>query len=170
MSQSKNCLVTGGAGFIGSHLCERLLLDGHAVTCMDNFSTGQKSNVEHLFDNKAFVFQEHNVQEMYSGTYDWIFDLACPASPVHYQKSPIDTVKTNVLGMMHALELGKKTGARIFQTSTSEVYGDPLVHPQTEEYWGNVNPLSRRACYDEGKRCAETLCFDYHREIGRAHV
>ncbi len=166
MTQIKKCLVTGGAGFIGSHLCDQLIADGHIAVCMDNFSTGQKINIQHLLGKENFSFQEHNVQEMYSGEYDWIFNLACPASPVHYQKSPIDTVKTNVLGMMHALELGKRTGARVFQTSTSEVYGDPLVHPQTEDYWGNVDPLSKRACYDEGKRCAETLCFDYHREHG----
>lgn len=166
MKEMKRCLVTGGAGFIGSHLCERLLRDGHLVDCMDNFSTGNKKNVEHLSSKKNFKLIEHNVQLPYSGAYDWIFNLACPASPVHYQKSPIDTVKTNVLGMIHAFELAKSTGARVFQTSTSEVYGDPLVHPQTEDYWGNVDPLSRRACYDEGKRCAETLCFDYHREYG----
>lgn len=166
MSNQRKCLVTGGAGFIGSHLCDRLISDGHRVTCMDNFFTGQKRNIEHLQTNERFSLLEHNVQESYSGDFDWIFNLACPASPVHYQKFPVDTVKTNVMGMIQALELGKLTGARVFQASTSEIYGDPLVHPQTEQYWGNVNPLSKRACYDEGKRCAETLCFDYYREYG----
>jgi UDP-glucuronate decarboxylase len=159
-------LVTGGAGFIGSHLCDRLMKDGHEVVCIDNLFTGSKTNINHLFSNSRFTFFEHDVQEPFDGTYDRIYNLACPASPPHYQHDPVETVRTNVLGMMNCLELAKRTGARVLQASTSEVYGDPLVHPQNEAYWGNVNPISKRACYDEGKRCAETLCFDYHREKG----
>jgi len=159
-------LVTGGAGFIGSHLCDRLIKDGHAVTCLDNLFTGSKENIAHLFLNPKFTFVEADVQKPFAGSFDRIFNLACPASPPHYQHDPVETVRTNVLGMMNMLDLAKAAGARILQASTSEVYGDPLVHPQTEAYWGNVNPISRRGCYDEGKRCAETLCFDYHREYG----
>lgn len=159
-------LVTGGAGFIGSHLCDRLVNDGHEVVCIDNLLTGSRRNIEHLMKNSRFAFHEHDVQEPFDGTYDRIYNLACPASPPHYQNDPVDTIRTNVLGMMNCLDLAKRTDARVLQASTSEIYGDPLVHPQAESYWGNVNPISRRACYDEGKRCAETLCFDYHREIG----
>jgi UDP-glucuronate decarboxylase len=159
-------LVTGGAGFVGSHLCDRLISDGHVVTCLDNLFTGSKQNIEHLLNHPSFTFVEADVQKPIQGTYDRIFNLACPASPPHYQHDPVATVRTNVLGMINVLDLAKATGARVLQASTSEVYGDPLVHPQTEAYWGNVDPTSRRACYDEGKRCAETLCFDYHREYG----
>lgn len=157
-------LVTGGAGFIGSHVCDRLIRDGHDVTCLDNLFTGSKQNIAHLLDHERFHFFEHDVEQPFDGMYDRIFNLACPASPPHYQHDPVKTIRTNVLGMMHALDLAKRIGARVLQASTSEIYGDPLVHPQDESYWGNVDPLSRRACYDEGKRCAETLCFDYHRE------
>lgn len=164
--QPKNVLVTGGAGFVGSHLCDRLVQDGHRVICLDNLFTGSKANIEHLLSKPNFSFVQHDVQKPYSVPLDWIFNLACPASPVHYQHDPVETVRTNVLGMINMLELAKATKARVLQASTSEVYGDPLCHPQDETYWGNVNPISRRACYDEGKRCAETLCFDYHREYG----
>lgn len=163
---AKRVLVTGGAGFVGSHLCERLLNDGHQVICLDNLSTGSSENLQSFMEHSAFTFVERNVQEAFFAPVDWIFNLACPASPVHYQHDPVATIRTNVLGMITCLELAKSTGARVLQASTSEVYGDPLEHPQRETYWGNVNPLSRRACYDEGKRCAETLCFDYHREHG----
>lgn len=159
-------LVTGGAGFIGSNLCDRLIRDGHAVTCLDNLFTGSRKNIEHLLANPNFTFIEADVQKPFTGAFDRIYNLACPASPPHYQHDPVETVRTNVLGMINMLDLAKATGARILQASTSEVYGDPLVHPQTEAYWGNVNPISCRGCYDEGKRCAETLCFDYHREYG----
>lgn len=162
----KTVLVTGGAGFVGSHLCDRLIRDGHHVTCLDNLFTGSRKNIEHLLENSKFVFIEQDVQKPFSGTFDWIFNLACPASPPHYQHDPVETIRTNVLGMINCLDLAKATGGRVLQASTSEVYGDPLCHPQDETYWGNVNPISRRACYDEGKRCAETLCFDYHREYG----
>lgn len=163
---SYRILVTGGAGFIGSHLCDRLIHDGHEVLCLDNLFTGSKRNIEHLLKNPNFTFIERDVQQPFFGRFDRIYNLACPASPPHYQHDPVETVRTNVLGMLTCLELAKQTGARVLQASTSEVYGDPLVHPQTEDYWGNVDPLSRRACYDEGKRCAETLCMDYHREYG----
>ena len=163
---SKRVLVTGGAGFVGSHLCDRLIRDGHTVTCLDNLFTGSRENIAHLEGHSSFTFLNQDVQTPISGSFDWIFNLACPASPPHYQHDPVETVRTNVLGMINCLDLARATGARVLQASTSEVYGDPLVHPQTEEYWGNVNPISRRACYDEGKRCAETLCFDYHREYG----
>jgi len=163
---SKRVLVTGGAGFVGSHLCDRLIRDGHTVTCLDNLFTGSRANIAHLEGHSSFTFVNQDVQTPISGSFDWIFNLACPASPPHYQHDPVETVRTNVLGMINCLDLARATGARVLQASTSEVYGDPLVHPQTEEYWGNVNPISRRACYDEGKRCAETLCFDYHREYG----
>ncbi len=162
----KKVLVTGGAGFVGSHLCSRLINDGHEVICLDNLFTGSRDNIAQLLDNPKFTFIQRDVQLPYSAQVDWIFNLACPASPPHYQHEPVETVKTNVLGMFNMLELAKAQGARILQASTSEVYGDPLEHPQKETYWGNVDCISRRACYDEGKRCAETLCFDYHREYG----
>lgn len=149
---------------MGSHLCDRLISDGHEVVCLDNLFTGSRTNIRHLMDNKRFVFIEQDVQRPIGGKFDWIFNLACPASPPHYQHDPVETVRTNVLGMINCLDLARTTGARVLQASTSEVYGDPLCHPQDETYWGNVNPISKRACYDEGKRCAETLCFDYHRE------
>src|SRR5881394_2992304 len=159
-------VVTGGAGFIGSHLCERLLADGHQVICLDNFFTGRRENIEHLFDNRQFELLRHDVIEPILLEVDQIYNLACPASPIHYQFNPVKTVKTNVMGTMNMLGLAKRVGARILQASTSEVYGDPHVHPQTESYWGNVNPIGPRACYDEGKRVAETLMSDYHREDG----
>jgi UDP-glucuronate decarboxylase len=162
-SSSKRILVTGGAGFLGSHLCERLLALGHEVLCVDNFYTGHKRNVLHLLDNPLFMVIEHDVTEPLFLHVDQIYNLACPASPVHYQFDPIHTVKTSVLGAIHMLGLARRVGARILHASTSEVYGDPQVHPQREEYWGHVNPIGERACYDEGKRCAETLFFDYHR-------
>ena len=157
-------LITGGAGFLGSHLCERLLGDGHEVLCVDNFFTGRKSNIRHLMNNPDFELLRHDVTEPLSVEVDQIYNLACPASPVHYQHDPIHTMKTSVLGAMNMLGLAKRLGAQIFQASTSEVYGDPEVHPQPESYWGKVNPIGIRSCYDEGKRCAETLFFDYHRQ------
>ena len=157
-------LVTGGAGFLGSHLCERLLQDGHDVVCIDNLFTGQKSNVAHLLANPRFEFVRHDVIDPFKFEVDQIYNLACPASPPHYQYNPIKTIKTSVMGAINCLGLAKRLKARVFQASTSEVYGDPTVHPQPESYWGNVNPIGRRSCYDEGKRCAETLFFDYHRE------
>ena len=157
-------LVTGGAGFLGSHLCERLLTQDQEVLCMDNFFTGRRSNVAHLLDNPNFELIRHDVVDPYKAEVDRIYNLACPASPVHYQFNPIKTVKTSVMGAINGLGLAKRVGARILQASTSEVYGDPEVHPQPESYRGNVNPIGLRACYDEGKRCAETLFFDYHRE------
>lgn len=159
-------LVTGGAGFIGSHLCERLIAAGSDVLCVDNFFTGTRDNVAHLIGNPHFELLRHDVTEPLRVEVDRIFNLACPASPVHYQFNPAQTVKTSVHGAINMLGLAKRTKARILQASTSEVYGDPTVHPQTEEYWGNVNPIGPRACYDEGKRCAETLFFDYHRQHG----
>lgn len=162
----KRILVTGGAGFLGSHLCERLLKDGHHVICLDNFQTGQEQNVQHLLSHSQFQLIKHDVTQPYDVKVDEIYNLACPASPVQYQVDPVRTVQTNVLGAINMLDLAKRTGARILQASTSEVYGDPLVHPQTESYHGNVNPIGVRACYDEGKRCAETLFFDYHRQYG----
>lgn len=159
-------LVTGGAGFIGSHLCEKLLNDGNEVICLDNFFTGRKVNIEHLFDNKRFEFVRHDVTEPILLEVDQIYNLACPASPVHYQYNPIKTVKTNVMGTINMLGMAKRVKARILQASTSEVYGDPLVHPQTEDYLGNVNTIGLRSCYDEGKRVAETLMMDYHRQSG----
>ena len=158
------CLVTGGAGFIGSFLCERLLEQGHEVICLDNFFTGRKHNIAHLLDDHRFELIRHDVTEPILLEVDRIYNLACPASPVHYQYNPVKTVKTSVLGMIHMLGLAKRVRARGLQASTSEVYGDPAVHPQTEGYWGHVNPIGPRACYDEGKRVAETLCFDYHRQ------
>jgi UDP-glucuronate decarboxylase len=157
-------LVTGGAGFIGSHLCERLLNDGNEVICLDNFYTGRKVNIAHLLDNKVFELVRHDVTEPILLEVDQIYNLACPASPVHYQYNPIKTVKTNVMGTINMLGLAKRVRARMLQASTSEVYGDPVEHPQTESYWGNVNPIGFRACYDEGKRVAETLMMDYHRQ------
>jgi len=157
-------LVTGGAGFIGSHLCERLLEDGNEVICLDNFFTGRKANISHLLDNKAFELVRHDVTEPILVEVDQIYNFACPASPVHYQYNPIKTVKTNVMGTLNMLGLAKRVRARILQASTSEVYGDPVEHPQTESYWGNVNPIGLRSCYDEGKRVAETLMMDYHRQ------
>ncbi len=165
-SQRPRVLVTGGAGFLGSFLCERLLAAGHDVICVDNFYTGNRDNILHLLDNKRFEFIRHDVTFPLYLEVDWIFNLACPASPLHYARDPVQTVKTNVHGAINMLGLAKRTKARIFQASTSEVYGDPSVHPQTEGYWGNVNPIGPRACYDEGKRCAETLFFDYHRQYG----
>lgn len=159
-------LVTGGAGFVGSHLCDRLLAEGFDVVCLDNLFTGSRANIAHLEGKSGFTFIEADVQKPFATDVQWIFNLACPASPKHYQHDPVETVRTNVLGMINMLDLAKATGARVLQASTSEVYGDPLCHPQEEAYWGNVNPISKRACYDEGKRCAETLCFDYHREYG----
>jgi len=157
-------LVTGGAGFIGSHLCDRLVADGHHVVCLDNFFTGRKENVEHLHDHPGFEVLRHDVTEPLFLDVDQIYNLACPASPVHYQYNPVKTVKSNVMGTINMLVLAKRVRARILQASTSEVYGDPTVHPQTESYWGNVNPIGPRSCYDEGKRVAETLMMDYHRQ------
>ncbi|HQZ82369.1 MAG TPA: SDR family oxidoreductase [Pyrinomonadaceae bacterium] len=159
-------LVTGGAGFIGSHLCERLIADGAEIICLDNFFTGRKSNIEHLFANPNFELARHDVTEPILLEVDQIYNLACPASPVHYQYNPIKTVKTNVMGTINMLGLAKRVKARILQASTSEVYGDPIEHPQTESYWGNVNPIGLRSCYDEGKRVAETLMMDYRRQSG----
>jgi UDP-glucuronate decarboxylase len=158
----KKILVTGGAGFIGSHLCERLLEDGHEVICLDNYFTGSKSNIIHLLDNPFFELIRHDITSPFYVEADEIYNLACPASPVHYQYNPIKTVKTSVMGAINMLGLAKRIKAKILQASTSEVYGNPTVHPQTEEYWGNVNPVGRRSCYNEGKRCAETLFMDYH--------
>ncbi len=157
-------LVTGGAGFLGSHLCDRLLGDGHEIICLDNFFTGRKSNIAHLLDNPSFELVRHDVIDPFKFEVDQIYNLACPASPPHYQFNPIKTTKTSVMGAINCLGLAKRVRARVFQASTSEVYGDPAVHPQPESYWGNVNPIGKRSCYDEGKRCAETLFFDYHRE------
>ena len=157
-------LVTGGAGFIGSHLCERLISEGNEVLCLDNFFTGRRENIFHLLDNQRFELLRHDVTEPILLEVDQIYNLACPASPVHYQYNPVKTVKTNVMGAINMLGLAKRVRARILQASTSEVYGDPLVHPQTEDYWGNVNPIGLRSCYDEGKRIAETLMTDYHRQ------
>ena len=157
-------LVTGGAGFIGSHLCERLISEGNEVLCLDNFFTGRRENIFHLLDNPRFELIRHDVTEPILLEVDQIYNLACPASPVHYQFNPVKTVKTSVMGAINMLGLAKRVRARILQASTSEVYGDPLVHPQTEDYWGNVNPIGLRSCYDEGKRLAETLMTDYHRQ------
>src|SRR3989475_1650106 len=164
--ETKRILVTGGAGFIGSHLCDRLIDDGHEVICLDNFFTGRRENILHLFDNRSFEFLRHDVTEPILLEVDQIYNLACPASPIHYQYNPVKTVKTNVMGALNMLGLAKRVRARILQASTSEVYGDPDVHPQPEGYWGNVNPIGIRSCYDEGKRLAETLMMDYHRQNG----
>ena len=162
----KQILVTGGAGFIGSHLCERLVKEGNAVICLDNFYSGSKSNIWHLIGHPGFELVRHDVTEPYRAEIDEIYNLACPASPVFYQYDPIQTTKTSVIGTFNMLGLAKRTKAKILQASTSEVYGDPARHPQEESYWGNVNPIGIRSCYDEGKRCAESLCFDYHRIHG----
>lgn len=166
MTLSKKALVTGGAGFLGSHLCRRLLAEGYEVTALDNLFTGTKANIYDLMDDKRFSFVLHDVTQPFWGQFDEIYNLACPASPIHYQKNPVETMKSSVLGMMNMLDLALKTKARLLHTSTSEIYGDPLVHPQVESYWGNVNTIGIRSCYDEGKRCAETLCADYRREYG----
>lgn len=162
----KRILVTGGAGFIGSHLCKRLLDEGNEVICVDNLFTGSKKNIEELLDNKRFEFMRHDVIKELLVEVDQIYNLACPASPVHYQYNPVKTIKTSVMGAINMLGLAKRVRGRILQASTSEVYGNPNVHPQPEEYWGNVNPIGIRSCYDEGKRAAETLFFDYHRQNG----
>lgn len=159
-------LITGGAGFLGSHLCDKLLAQGHDVICLDNLFTGSKANVAHLAGHPHFEFVRHDVIDPFKYEVDQIYNLACPASPPHYQFNPIKTTKTSVMGAINCLGLAKRVKARVFQASTSEVYGDPSVHPQPESYWGNVNPIGRRSCYDEGKRVAETLFFDYHRENG----
>jgi len=164
MHLRKRILVTGGAGFLGSHLCKRLLNQGHDLICVDNFFTGTKDNIIDLLENPRFELMRHDVAFPLYVEVDEIYNLACPASPVHYQHDPVQTTKTSVLGAINMLGLAKRTGAKIFQASTSEVYGDPQVHPKTENYWGHVNPIGERACYDEGKRCAETLFFDYHRQ------
>ncbi len=166
MPDQKTTLVTGGAGFVGSHLCDRLMTGGHHVICVDNFLTGRRQNVERWIGHPRFELKRHDVTHPLHVEVDEIYNLACPASPVHYQYDPIQTTKTSVLGAINMLGLAKRLKCRVFQASTSEVYGDPVVHPQTEDYWGNVNPIGPRACYDEGKRCAETLFFDYHRQHG----
>ena len=159
-------LITGGAGFLGSHLCDRLIEQGHEVICLDNFFTGRKSNIQHLIGNSSFELVRHDVIDPFKFEVDRIYNLACPASPPHYQYNPIKTMKTSVVGAINCLGLAKRVKARVFQASTSEVYGDPNIHPQPESYWGHVNPIGLRSCYDEGKRAAETLFFDYHRENG----
>lgn len=162
----KTILVSGGAGFIGSHLCTRLINDGQKVICLDNLFTGSEENIAHLKGHSRFEFVRHDVEVPYEADVDEIYNLACPASPIHYQYDAIKTIKTSVLGAINMLGLAKKTNAKILQASTSEIYGDPVVHPQVEDYWGNVNPIGIRSCYDEGKRCAETLFMDYHRQTG----
>jgi len=162
----KRILVTGGAGFIGSHLCERLLDEGNEVLCLDNFFTGSKQNIVHLMDNPYFELIRHDITQPYYAEVEEIYNLACPASPVHYQYNPIKTIKTSVMGAINMLGLAKRIHARILQASTSEVYGDPTIHPQTEDYWGNVNPIGKRSCYDEGKRCAESLFVNYNLQNG----
>jgi UDP-glucuronate decarboxylase len=162
----KRVLVTGGAGFLGSHLCDRLIEAGHEVLCVDNLFTGTRRNIAHLLDNPSFEFMRHDITFPLYVEVDQIYNLACPASPIHYQHDPIQTTKTSVHGAINMLGLAKRLSAPILQASTSEVYGDPTVHPQTEDYWGNVNPIGTRSCYDEGKRCAETLFFDYRRQLG----
>jgi len=166
MTKTMRILVTGGAGFIGSHLCDRLIANGDEVVCLDNFFTGRRANIRHLLDHKNFELIRHDVVEPILLEVDQIYNLACPASPIHYQYNPVKTVKTNVMGMLNMLGLAKRVRARILQASTSEIYGDPYEHPQTEKYWGNVNPIGLRSCYDEGKRAAETLMMDYHRQNG----
>lgn len=160
----RKVLVTGGAGFLGSHLCDKLISEGHEVICLDNFFTGTRRNIRHLLNNPNFELMRHDVMNPIYAEVDWIFNLACPASPIHYQRDPVRTIKTSIMGALNTLGLAKRNGSRILQASTSEVYGDPKVHPQPEEYRGEVNPIGIRACYDEGKRCAETLFFDYHRQ------
>lgn len=160
----KKILVTGGAGFLGSHLCEQLLAEGNEVICLDNYFTGRKSNIVHLLNHPYFELIRHDITAPFYIELDEIYNLACPASPIHYQYNPIKTIKTSVMGTINMLGLAKRIRAKMLQASTSEVYGDPTVHPQHEEYWGNVNPIGPRSCYDEGKRCAETLCFDYYRQ------
>ena len=160
----KRVLVTGGSGFIGSHLCTRLIDSGCDVLCLDNLYSGEKDNIAHLLDSPYFEFVRHDVTFPFYAEVDEIYNLACPASPIHYQRDPVQTTKTSVHGAINMLGLAKRTGAKILQASTSEVYGDPEIHPQTEDYWGNVNPIGIRSCYDEGKRCAETLFMDYHRQ------
>lgn len=162
----KRILVSGGAGFIGSHLCTRLVNEGHDVICLDNFFTGSKQNIIHLMDNHHFEVVRHDVTYPYTAEVDEIYNLACPASPIHYQHDAIQTIKTSVMGAINMLGLARRLNAKILQASTSEIYGDPQIHPQPETYWGNVNPIGFRSCYDEGKRCAETLCMDYHRQNG----
>ena len=166
MSNNKTILIAGGGGFLGSHLCEHLLNDGHDVICVDNFFTGSKENIRHLLSNPGFELIRHDITWPLYLEIDAIYNLACPASPIHYQYDPIQTTKTSVIGAINLLGIAKRLKIPIFQASTSEVYGDPSVHPQTEDYWGNVNPIGLRSCYDEGKRCAETLFFDYHRQLG----
>jgi UDP-glucuronate decarboxylase len=166
MHLERRVLVTGGAGFLGSHLCEQLLARGYQVLCVDNFYTGARRNIEHLLDHRHFELLRHDITHPLHVEVDEIYNLACPASPIHYQRDPVQTTKTSVLGAINMLGLAKRLKAKIFQASTSEVYGDPSVHPQDEEYWGNVNPIGVRSCYDEGKRCAETLFFDYRRQHG----
>lgn len=167
MSYSKKILVTGGAGFIGSHLCTRLIAEGHYVICLDNLFTGSRQNISHLLKHPHFEFVDHDVEHPYQRErLDEIYNLACPASPIHYQYDAIKTIRTSVMGAINLLDLAHRTHAKILQASTSEVYGDPMVHPQNETYWGNVNPVGIRSCYDEGKRCAETLFMDYHRQCG----
>src|SRR5210317_2185310 len=160
----KRIMVTGGAGFLGSHLCERLLKDGHDVLCVDNYFTGRRANIAHLLDNPNFELMRHDITFPLYVEVDEIYNLACPAAPIHYQYDPVQTTKVSVHGAINVLGLAKRTHAKVFQASTSEVYGDPTVHPQKEDYWGNVNPIGIRSCYDEGKRCAETLFFDYRRQ------
>jgi len=164
VTSRKTILITGGAGFLGSHLCDRLIAEGHDVICLDNFFTGSKQNVEHLISHPRFELLRHDVTFPLYIEVDEIYNLACPASPIHYQHDPVQTTKTSVHGAINMLGLAKRLKCKVFQASTSEVYGDPSVHPQTEDYWGNVNPIGPRSCYDEGKRCAETLFFDYHRQ------
>ncbi|CAO4138897.1 UDP-glucuronic acid decarboxylase family protein [Methylorubrum aminovorans] len=161
---TKKILITGGAGFLGSHLCERLLAQGHEILCVDNFFTGSRRNIAHLLENSRFEMMRHDVTFPLYVEVDEIYNLACPASPIHYQFDPVQTTKTSVIGAINMLGLAKRVKAKILQASTSEVYGDPQIHPQPESYWGNVNPIGYRSCYDEGKRCAETLFFDYHRQ------
>ena len=166
MNKNQTILVTGGGGFLGSHLCERLLEGGHDVICVDNFFTGSKENIRHLLNHSGFELVRHDVTWPLYLEVDAIYNMACPASPVHYQHDPVQTTKTSVLGAINLLGMAKRLKIPILQASTSEVYGDPAVHPQKEEYWGNVNPIGTRSCYDEGKRCAETLFFDYNRQLG----
>jgi UDP-glucuronate decarboxylase len=160
----KTILITGGAGFLGSHLCRKLLSQDNHITCIDNLLTGSQKNIDELQSNQNFEFINHDITNQFKGEYDEIYNLACPASPIHYQTDPIKTMKTSILGSINLLELAKQHNSKIFQASTSEIYGDPEMHPQEESYWGHVNPIGPRSCYDEGKRCAETLFFDYHRQ------